>query len=780
MFTYKIVKKDFLRKKAVTLVVFSFVLLASMLVATGSNLVVQLTASLDYLFERAKVPHFVQMHAGDIDREIIGDWARTNPMVKEHQVVEMLTVDGSALYLGSSESSEKESVMDVSFVTQNPSFDLLLDTENRVASVKPGEVGVPVYYMQEKNMKQGDTVRIKTPSFEKTFTVATFVRDAQMNTSLVHSKRFLVHPADYARLGTHIADSEYLVEFLLHNMEDLEKFADSYQASGLPGRGPAVDIMLFKVLNALSDGLVAGVVILLSLLLVGIAVLCLRFTILATIEEDYREIGVMKAVGVPEKNIRGIYLSKYMVMGAVAVIAGYGLSLTCNGFLTSNILMFIGKAPVRMGQQAVPVIAAGIIWLMVGFFVMVILRRCNRISAVEALRSGSTGDPMKARRMLKLTRSRLLGVNAFIGLGDIVQRFRMFALLCFVFFFCGALILVPVNFLTTIQSPAFISYMGIGKSQVRIDLRQTEDMQKRFESMVEAIASDNDVKRYSALVTSQFTLVKENGETENINIETGDLSVFPLDYLHGTTPENENEIALSVLNSKEMEKDVNDTLVLRDRGMDKKMRVCGIYQDVTNGGRTAKALLAADPQKVLWYTVSLDLVPGIDMAEKVSGYSDAFHPARVTNIDGYLEQTLGNTIQQLGMVTMVAVLVGLLVSVLITSLFLKMIIARDAGTIAIMKSLGFSLRHIRMQYLTRSLVLLGVGIVLGTVFANTLGQDIVSLLWSFMGASHIRFVIDPLQAYLVYPLLLVVSVSAATFISIRGIRDTNIVSMISE
>ncbi len=780
MFTYKIVKKDFLRKKAVTLVVFSFVLLASMLVATGSNLVVQLTASLDYLFERAKVPHFVQMHAGDIDRETIADWARTNPMVKEHQVVEMLTVDGSALYLGSSESSEKESVMDVSFVTQNPSFDLLLDTENRVASVKPGEVGVPVYYMQEKNMKQGDTVRIKTPSFEKTFTVATFVRDAQMNTSLVHSKRFLVHPADYARLGTHIADSEYLVEFLLHNMEDLEKFADSYQASGLPGRGPAVDIMLFKVLNALSDGLVAGVVILLSLLLVGIAVLCLRFTILATIEEDYREIGVMKAVGVPEKNIRGIYLSKYMVMGAVAVIAGYGLSLTCNGFLTSNILMFIGKAPVRMGQQAVPVIAAGIIWLMVGFFVMVILRRCNRISAVEALRSGSTGDPVKARRMLKLTRSRLLGVNAFIGLGDIVQRFRMFALLCFVFFFCGALILVPVNFLTTIQSPAFISYMGIGKSQVRIDLRQTEDMQKRFESMVEAIASDNDVKRYSALVTSQFTLVKENGETENINIETGDLSVFPLDYLHGTTPENENEIALSVLNSKEMEKDVNDTLVLRDRGMDKKMRVCGIYQDVTNGGRTAKALLAADPQKVLWYTVSLDLVPGIDMAEKVSGYSDAFHPARVTNIDGYLEQTLGNTIQQLGMVTMVAVLVGLLVSVLITSLFLKMIIARDAGTIAIMKSLGFSLRHIRMQYLTRSLVLLGIGIVLGTVFANTLGQDIVSLLWSFMGASHIRFVIDPLQAYLVYPLLLVVSVSAATFISIRGIRDTNIVSMISE
>jgi len=780
MLTFKMVKKDFLRKKAVTVVVFSFVLLAALLVATGSNLVVQLTASLDYLFERARVPHFVQMHAGDIDRETIGDWARTSPMVKEHQVVEMITVDGSALYLGSSENSEKQSVMDVSFVKQNPSFDFLLDTQNRVARVKPGEVGVPVYYMQEKNMKRGDTVRMKTPGFEKSFTVATFVRDAQMNTSLVHSKRFLLHPDDYARVENHVADREYLVEFLLHNMEDLEKFAHSYQASGLPARGPAVDVMLFKVLNALSDGLVAGMVIVLSLLLMVIAILCLRFTILATIEEDYREIGVMKAVGIPQRNIKGIYLSKYMVMAGFAALAGYALSLPCNGLLTSNILMFIGRTPLGISQKLVPLIAAGAIWIMVLLSVLVILRRCGRISAVAALRSGSTGDPVKARRMLKLARARLLGVNAFIGLGDIVQRFRMFALLCFVFFFCSALILVPVNFLTTIQSPAFISYMGIGKSQVRIDLRQTDDMQKRFDSMVQTIAADNDVKRYSALVTSQFTLVKENGETENINIETGDLSVFPLDYLHGTSPENENEIALSVLNSKEMEKDVNDTLVLRDRGMDKKMRVCGIYQDVTNGGRTAKALLTADRQKVLWYTVSLDLVPGIDMAEKVSRYSDAFHPARVTNIDGYLEQTLGNTIKQLGMVTMVAVLVGLLVSVLITSLFLKMIIARDAGTIAIMKSLGFSLRHIRVQYLTRSLVLLGLGIVVGTVFANTLGQDIVSLLWSFMGASHIRFVIDPLRAYLVYPLLLVVSVSAATFISIRGIRDANIVSMISE
>jgi len=43
------------------------------------------------------------------------------------------------------------------------------------------------------------------------------------------------------------------------------------------------------------------------------------------------------------------------------------------------------------------------------------------------------------------------------------------------------------------------------------------------------------------------------------------------------------------------------------------MVVSGIYQDVTNGGRTAKAAsLPFDPDNVLWYVVSVDVKPGKD------------------------------------------------------------------------------------------------------------------------------------------------------------------------
>ena len=152
----------------------------------------------------------------------------------------------------------------------------------------------------------------------------------------------------------------------------------------------------------------------------------------------------------------------------------------------------------------------------------------------------------------------------------------------------------------------------------------------------------------------------------------------------------------------------------------------------------------------------------------------------MTDLDGYLAQTLGNTIGQLEKVTLIAIGAGLLVSVLMTALFLKMLIARDGSQIAIMKSLGFSLRNIRVQYLTKTLTLLAIGIVLGTIFANTAGQRLVSLLWAFMGAAQISFVIDPLQAYVLLPVLLILTISITTIFSITGIKDTNIIQMITE
>jgi putative ABC transport system permease protein len=549
----------------------------------------------------------------------------------------------------------------------------------------------------------------------------------------------------------------------------------------LPKIGPAVDQGLFRIINTLSDGLVAGVVILMSLLLIVIAILSLRFTLLATIEEDTREIGVMKAIGIASFDIKRIYLAKYVVMGAAAVLLGYLTSLLLNQVLSANILLYIGSASKSMLQTALPLVAASSIFLIVTISCVVILRRFNHISAVEALRTGAVGESMRSIPMLNLKRGRALNINAYLGVRDVLQCSRLYGLLAFVFFFCAVIIIIPIHFLTTIQSPTFISYMGTGQSDIRIDLRQSEDVADRFDSTVAYLTDDPDVAKLSPLVTSQFTVRQSDGTLETLKIETGDFSLFPLDYVNGTAPQQENEIALSYLNAREMEKQIGDTITLVIEGQDREMVVSGIYQDITNGGRTAKATLPYNPQAVIWYTVNLNLASDVSIEEKVLQYSQIFDPARITDTASFVSQTVGNTVQQLKTVTVVTVVVGLALSVLITSLFMMMLITKDSNQIAIMRSLGFSLRNIRTQYLTRALFLLAFGIVLGTLFSNTLGQQLVSVVFSLQGASRISFVIDPLQAYVMYPLLLMFTVAVTTFLSTRTeIKETNIAQMIME
>ena len=777
----RMLRKDFLRKKLITIVVFAFIFLSALLVASGTNLIVELSNSLNALFTRANTPHFVQMHAGPLDQAEIDSWAAANDMVTDQQTVEMITMDGSNLYLGESQNPEENSIMDISFVTQNEGFDFLLDLDNNIIQLSPGEIAVPVYYSQQRDLAIGDEVRVNAGAEEMIFAITAINRDSQMNPAIAHSKRFLIHEQDYASLRETIDETEYLVEFLLVDDSQISTFASAYQASDLPKTGPAVDRGLFRTINSLSDGLVAGVVVLMSLLLIVIAILCLRFTLLATIEEDTREIGVMKAIGIARSDIKRIYLAKYVVMGAAAALLGYLTSLLLNQVLSANVLLYIGSASKSVLQTALPLVAASSIFLIVTMSCVVILRRFNRISAVEALRSGSVGESMRSIPMLNLKRGRVLNTNVYLGVRDVLQRSRLYGLLAFVFFFCAVIIIIPIHFLTTIQSPTFISYMGSGQSDIRIDLRQSEDVADRFDSTVAYLTDDPDVAKLSPLVTSQFTVMQSDGALETLNIETGDFSLFPLDYVKGTAPQQENEIALSFLNANEMEKQIGDSVTLIIDGQERDMVVSGIYQDITNGGRTAKATLPYNPQTVLWYTVNLNLASDANIEEKMLEYSQIFDPARVTDTASFVSQTVGNTVQQLKMVTIVTVVVGLALSVLITSLFMMMLISKDSNQIAIMRSLGFSLRNIRTQYLTRALFLLAFGIVLGTLFSNTLGQQLVSVILSLQGASRIRFVIDPLQAYVMYPLLLMFTVAVTTILSTRtGIKETNIAEMILE
>jgi putative ABC transport system permease protein len=776
----KIAKKDVQRNKIVTIGLFVFIMLSALLAASASHVMMQLFGSLNNLLLQSKAPHFVQMHAGPLNDTAIKRFASANPLVDKQQTVEMLRIDGSGLTLGNSAKPEIHSVMDIGFVRQNLRFDYLLNLENEIIHVTEGGIAVPIYYRQQNNLSIGDPVTISSGAFETTLTIVDFVRDVQMNPAMVSSKRFVVSDTDYRTLKKHFGELEYLIEFQLTDISKLSEFRSAYEASGLPAKGPTIDYPLFKTLNALTDGIIALVILLASILLMVIALLCLRLTLIAAMEEDYRELGVMKAIGIPQSDLRAIYLTKYMLIAALASLVGYLASLRLMRVFTANISLYLGAVSRSLLQHLVPPLTVMLVFGVVVWFCRLILGKLNRISAVEALKSGTTGEPGLSMSHFTLSRRKWLNVNAFLGIRDVMGRCKMFGLLLMIMGICTFIMIVPLNLLHTLQSPKFITYMGIGQSDLRVDLQQSGNTVQKFDSMIRTIEQDPDIEKFSPLVTSRFKVLGSDGVWESLSIESGDFSIFPLSYTEGAAPVQENEIALSDLNARELSISTGDELLLQVNGAEKKMKVSGIYQDITNGGRTAKARLPHNPKTALWYVVAVDVKSEIPVREKVDQYAKLFYQAKITHLEGYLSQTLGSVIRQLRLATVLIITISLSITLLIASLFLRMVLAKDSPQISILRSIGFTRSDIQNQYLVRMMLAAGLGIILGTVAAGTIGQSLVRILGAVMGASRIQFVVNPVTVYVMLPLGLLAIVGIVTIAGTRFMRKSRITAQMAE
>lgn len=770
----RMLKKDISRNKVITATLFLFILLAAMLVSGAVNIIITLFGSMDSLFTQSHAPHYVQMHSGDLNQDEIDDFSESNELVKSQQTVTMLDINGAYIYLGDNEVSEANSVIENSFVVQNEDFDFLLDTDSNVIHVNDGEIAVPIYHMQEYGLEIGDTVRIVTNNFEMEFTITAFVRDVQMNPSIVTSKRFVISENDWSLMSDNAGELEYLIEFELYDVNNVSEFETMYQASDLPQKDTAITYSLYQTLNALTDGIVAAVIVLISLLLIAIAALCLRFTLTATIEEDYREIGVMKAIGISGKDIRKLYMLKYVVMAAFASLLGYVISSFVGDIFTANISLYMGTAPKTMWNGILPALGSVLVFLAVVMFCRVILRRFRKISAVEAMRDGAAGERRRGQRGFHLSRSRFGNVNIYLGVKAVFSRFRMYGVLCFIFIVCTFLMVVPQSFLNTLVSPDFVSYMGAGRSDIRIDIftQQVEDVESQYDKINKYLENNGDVNKYASFVTASYKVQNSEGEYENIKIENGDFSVFPLEYLEGSAPLSENEISLSSMNADELNKSVGDALTVLVGSEERDLTVCGIYQDVTNGGNTAKGMLPYTSDDILWYIVNIEVADGVDISTKIAELNNEFSSVKITDMADYVSQTLGGLIEQLSLAAVMAFILATAIAILITAMFLKMLIAKESSQIAIMRSLGLSYRDIRMQYVTRTIIVLIIGIMVGSAGAVTLGPGLAGMLIS--GISSMQFIINPLMSFIVSPLTLAAAVGITVFFGSLSIKKINV------
>ena len=643
----RMIINDFKANKLVSAATFIFMAVTAMLLGLSVFLFGSLANSIDDLMAKAGTPDFLQMHTGELYEEALSAFAQQREETKAMQVCTFLNLPNGRLSIG--DKSLENNMQDNGLCCQSELFDFLVDAQSKVIHPSEGEVYVPVCYRKEYGIKPGDIMRIGTEEL----LVAGFLRDSQMNSMMASSKRFLVSETDYERLRP-LGSEEYLIEFKLREGSDINAFATAYRDEGLPDNGPTITYSLIRMMNALSDGMMIFIILLISVVALFISILCIRYIILTQLEKDKRRIGMMKAVGISRRGIGGLYFAKYLVLSAGGCLAGAILAAVAGKHLGTHMRELYGDAGNMGAIYAAMVLGAAAAEGVILLAVYLNIRRTDKLSAVEAL----CGADSRAKKNLWLPAS-------------IITAAAMF------------MILVPWNIRSTLNAPEFVTYMGIGESRIRIDIRPTESGQNIAAEIAEEIRRDSRVSGSVLMQTGSYKTVLPDGSSYDLMIENGDHSKFPVRYTVGRYPRSSGEIALSVLNAEEMGLKIGDEIIVRketgdgeahaawkeneggkapaDRkeagggnAADTTCVVCGIYSDITNGGKTAKSCLKDpdDRTPVMWSIIYLSLEEkgsaGEDeraaaewVSEYRAKYSAAGEGVKVTLISDYLKGTYG-------------------------------------------------------------------------------------------------------------------------------------------
>lgn len=779
----KMFKNDFKRNPTGNIALILFITLSVALIVSASIVVTHLITSMTGMYKIAKPPHFLQMHKGDIDQESIDRFNQSFDEVTAWQTSPMINVYGDDIKIDGDESFNlSESRLDISLVKQNKEYDLLLDGDRNIINLNKGEIGIPVILSNSYDINIGDRVEFTSKGISKQFKVKYFVHDAQMNSTLVYSTRMLISSEDFDELFGNVGESEYLIETYFTDSSMASNFQSAYENAELPQNGPSITYNQIFLVSAFADILMAMIIIFVSILLVVVSLTSIKYTLMATLEEEIHEIGTMKAIGMTYIDIRNLYLKKYKILISAGLVVGYIIALLSSKIFTSHLDNTFGKQGFSILTIGISTLVGIIIYLISNYYCRKILKKIKKVTVVDALVLGK-GFDKKNRVHDGLYNSSKIPINLLLSIREVFYNFKGFIIIFTSIFIVSSIIIVPINLLNTLKSKDFIPYMGSPVSDILIQVDSGENLEQRYESLNKLINNDEDIKEYEEVRTIRVETINSDKGWMNLRVGSGNDAGKGLKYINGREPLKDNEIAISKLNADEMGKQVGESTILRFNKLEENFIISGIYQDVTSGGMTAKSKNSFEGLNAEKYEFIIRLNDGVDIEAKASQWSEEIGTGYdIQAMDELINQTLGAVSRQVEIVVIAVIIIGILILGFIVILFMNLRLAKDNSQIAGIKSIGFTNLDVRKQYLYKIGIVSILGMFLGIIISSLIGEKIISRAFGLMGLgiSKLIFIINPWIVFIVLPLILFIVVISMTWISTSKIGEYNIISLINE
>ena len=726
----RILGKDLRQKKMMNAILLAFIILAAAFIAGSAGNVTTVFTALDRYFEMAGVPDywFAATDPGEV--------ARFEAFAKEHgyvyQKADLMQIDPKDVLVEGEEFSYGNTLC-LSTVEGSRVFD---SDAREIKEVGEGEIYVAsnLFCSEEYAFREGGTVSIASKGVEKEFVLQKAAKDALFGSPMIGMARFLVSKKDYD---------------------------------------------LFYQKNKSICYMVCVCLILISLVI-------LHFTIRFTVTEDFREIGVMKAIGIKNSSIRGLYIIKYFAVAVVGSAIGFALSFPFGALLLSKSSQNIIIS--NEGNALLQLLCAISTAAFVALFCYYCTRNVKKFSPIDAIRNGETGERYRGRGVVHLSRSKLRPVF-FLAVNDILSAPKRYLAMALIFILGTLLVIIPVNSINTLRSDKLLSWFNMADSDHVISqetlLMLDGNNRKLLEDGIAEVEDFLSKRQIQAEVFQEamFRMGISFGEKKTSSLAFLGIGAVTADqyaYIEGTPPQDCGEVAISYVNAEQIGAGIGDEVEIKMGGEGKTYLVTALTQSLNNMGEGIR-FYQKEPLDDAFMAGSFGIQvryadhPGKKELEERKGLlAAAFPDAAVYTAGEYVSNMIGDSAGQLEDIKALILLVVLCIHMLVALLMEKSFLTKEKGEIAILKAIGFRNGFLILWQTMRIGLVLAGSVLLGVLLSKPISGLTVGPIFQMMGAYKMELEVLPFEVYAQYPLLMLAAVLLAAFIAAQGLRKINL------
>ena len=772
----QILKKDLKRKKAMNVILLVFIILASMFVSSGVNNIISVTTALDDYLEMANAPDYIAMTMNKSGVVDVDGMLNSAPSVEGFGKEKILYMEPANVTFA--DEIKTVSIFNTILLQSDGdmSMNYILDDGDILESVKSGEFYMTAGIAEDMGLEIGDKVTVNLGGVSCAFTFAGGVKDGVLGSTGILIQRYIISAEDFEKFtSAENVEKFYGGELIYIRASDLENMLTEIK--------PLIDSALLagdKAMIKFSyvfDMMVVGILLVVSLILVAVAFVILRFTISFTLSEEFREIGVMKAIGIRNRKIRGLYLVKYAALSVIGAVIGLALS-----YPFGEMLMRLSSKSIVINNQNAAfanIFCAVLMVVVILLFCYGCTGKVGKMSPIDAVRNGQTGERFRKKSIMSLGRSKLPEAS-FLALNDIVSSTKRFGIITFAFFLCLSLLLILSSTVSTMKSGTLRDAFGLADFDISAECGimelMTEDGREKLKEylsdMEETLAENNMPAR--CMQEMMFKLPVSHGENESsICIYQGTGTTADMyEYIEGTPPQSVGEVALTRLSANKLKASIGDTITIKTMDGDRKFMITAIFQSMFNMGEGVR--LHEDEEinylqaqgaffTQIKFTDAPDQTEIARRMEKIQELYPEFDDVknRAECISDMLKVTgTMDTIKK--MVTVLTIILAALITVLVERSF----IVKEQGEIALMKAIGIRNGNIYAHHTLRFVFIGGMTVIAAELFALPLTHLCIDPIFKMMGMElAVTYVRNPLEMFLVFPFALLAATTASAFLT---------------